>query len=139
VTGSSERAAQQYGYDTLMMHGERYEMAKEWMEAVGALWDSWEDGAVLVDQDEPRYADHTKVHPVDFEGKYFKTRGPLNTIPGPQRRPVIVQAGASSAGRDLAAKYAESMLAHGTGIEQIRRSGWTCTAGCGSTAATRAR
>ncbi|MDT5303145.1 MAG: long-chain alkane monooxygenase, partial [Mycobacterium sp.] len=110
VTGSSSRAAQQYGYDELMLHSERYEMAKEWMEAVGALWDSWEEGAVLVDEQTPRYADHTKVHPVDFEGKYFRTRGPLNTIPGPQRRPVIVQAGASPAGRDLAAKYAESML-----------------------------
>jgi alkanesulfonate monooxygenase SsuD/methylene tetrahydromethanopterin reductase-like flavin-dependent oxidoreductase (luciferase family) len=55
------------------------------MEAVGALWDSWEEGAVLVDQETPRYADHTKVHTVDFEGKYFKIRGPLNTIPG---RPV---------------------------------------------------
>jgi FMN-dependent oxidoreductase (nitrilotriacetate monooxygenase family) len=120
VTGSSDRAAQQYGYDGLMLHGERYEMAKEWMEAVGALWDSWEEGAVLVDQETPRYADHTKVHPVDFEGKYFRTRGPLNTIPGPQRRPVIVQAGASPAGRDLAAKYAESMLAHGTSIEGMK-------------------
>jgi len=48
VTGSSTRAAQQYGYDELMLHSERYEMAKEWMEAVGALWDSWEEGAVLV-------------------------------------------------------------------------------------------
>jgi FMN-dependent oxidoreductase (nitrilotriacetate monooxygenase family) len=120
VTGSSTRAAQQYGYDALMLHSERYAMAKEWMEAVGALWDSWEEGAVLVDQETPRYADHTKVHTVDFEGKYFRTRGPLNTIPGPQRRPVIVQAGASPAGRDLAAKFAESMLAHGTSIEQMK-------------------
>lgn len=120
VTGSSSRAAQQYGYDTLMPHAERYQMAHEWMEAVGALWDSWEDGAVLVDTEQPRYADHTKVHTVDFEGKYFRTRGPLNTIPGPQRRPVIVQAGASGSGRDLAARYAESMLAHGTSIEQMK-------------------
>ena len=120
VTGSSRRAAQQYGYDDLMPHTERYQMAHEWMEAVGALWESWEEGAVLVDQETPRYADHTKVHPVDFTGKYFRTRGPLNTIPGPQRRPVIVQAGASASGRDLAAKYAESMLAHGTSIESMK-------------------
>jgi len=53
VTGSSSRAAQQYGYDELMLHSERYEMAKEWMEAVGALWDSWEQGAVLVDEETP--------------------------------------------------------------------------------------
>jgi len=120
VTGSSRRAAQQYGYDDLMPHAERYQMAHEWMEAVGALWESWEEGAVLVDQETPRYADHTKVHPVDFTGKYFRTRGPLNTIPGPQRRPVIVQAGASASGRDLAARYAESMLAHGTSIESMK-------------------
>ena len=120
VTGSSRRAAQQYGYEDLQPHDERYRMAHEWMEAVGALWESWEEGAVLVDQETPRYADHAKVHPVDFVGKYFKTRGPLNTIPGPQRRPVIVQAGASDAGRDLAAKYAESMLAHGTSIESMK-------------------
>jgi FMN-dependent oxidoreductase (nitrilotriacetate monooxygenase family) len=120
VTGSSRRAAQQYGYDDLMPHAERYQMAHEWMEAVGALWESWEEGAVLVDQETPRYADHNKVHPVDFTGKYFRTRGPLNTIPGPQRRPVIVQAGASASGRDLAARYAESMLAHGTSIESMK-------------------
>jgi len=120
VTSSSNRGAQQFGYDNLMLHSERYQMAHEWMEAVGALWDSWEPEAVLVDQETPRYADHTKVHTVDFEGKYFKTRGPLNTIPGPQRRPVIVQAGASGPGRDLAAKYAESMLAHGLSIEQMK-------------------
>ena len=66
------------------------------MEAVGAHWEPWEEDAVLVDTETPRYADHTKVHPVDFAGKYFRTRGPLNTIPGPQRRPVIVQAGASA-------------------------------------------
>lgn len=120
VTGSSTRAAQQYGYDSLMLHSERYEMAAEWMDAANALWGSWEEDAVVLDQDTPRYADHTKVHTVDFEGKYFRTRGPLNTIPGPQRRPVIVQAGASPAGRGLAAKHAETMLAHGTSIEQMK-------------------
>lgn len=120
VTGSSRRAAQQYGYEDLQPHAERYQMAHEWMDAVNALWESWEEGAVLVDQETPRYADHTKVRPVDFVGKYFKTRGPLNTIPGPQRRPVIVQAGASESGRDLAAKHAESMLAHGTSIESMK-------------------
>jgi len=120
VTGSSRAAAQQYGYYDLPPHDQRYQMAHEWMEAVGALWNSWEDGAVLLDSETPRYADHTKVHTVDFEGTYFSTRGPLNTIPGPQRRPVIVQAGASDAGRDLAAKYAESMLAHGPSIEVMK-------------------
>jgi alkanesulfonate monooxygenase SsuD/methylene tetrahydromethanopterin reductase-like flavin-dependent oxidoreductase (luciferase family) len=73
-----------------------------------------------MDQDTPRYADHTKVHPIDFDGKYFKVRGPLNTIPGPQRRPVIAQAGNSAAGRDFAAHHADTMLAMGRTVEQMR-------------------
>src|ERR1700728_4285681 len=120
VTSASERAAQNFGYDTLPPHAERYEKAQEWMEAVNALWESWEPGAVIGDAETPMYADHTKVHTVDFEGKYFKTRGPLNTSPGPQRRPVIVQAGASEPGRELAARFAESMLAHSPTVEEMK-------------------
>jgi long-chain alkane monooxygenase len=90
------------------------------MDAVNQLWDSWEPDAVVADQENNVYVDHDKVHVIDFEGKFFKTRGPLNTVPGPQRRPVIVQAGASADGRDFAAKHAETMLAHGTSIEQMK-------------------
>lgn len=110
VTSVSHRVAQNYGYDAHLPHAERYAMAEEWMDAVTALWDSWEPGALLHDQEEPRFADHRKVHPVDFVGRYFKTRGPLNTVPGPQHRPVIAQAGGSKPGRDLAARSADVML-----------------------------
>ena len=120
VTSSSNRALQNFGYDGLPDHAKRYEIAHEWMDAVGQLWDSWEPDAVVADQENNIYVDHNKVHVIDFEGKYFKTRGPLNTVPGPQRRPVIVQAGASADGRDFAAKHAETMLAHGTSIEQMK-------------------
>ncbi len=120
VTSVTNRVAQNFGYDRHMEHDERYAMADEWMDAVSQLWESWEPGAVLLDQQTPRYADHTKVHPINFEGKYFKVRGPLNTIPGPQRRPVIAQAGNSSVGRDLAAKHADTMLAMGHSVEQMR-------------------
>lgn len=111
VTSVTHRVAQNFGLEQHMAHAERYEMAMEWMDVVTALWESWEPDAVLVDQDSPRYADHTKVHTIDFEGKYFKCRGPLNTIPGPQGRPVVAQAGNSEPGRDLAAKHADTMLA----------------------------
>lgn len=110
VTSVSHRVAQNYGYERHFEHDERYRMAEEWMDAVNALWGSWEPGALVHDLDEPRFADHTKVHPVNFEGKYFKTRGPLNTYPGPQGTPVIAQAGGSPAGRDLAARNADVML-----------------------------
>lgn len=111
VTSVTHRVAQNFGLDAHMAHADRYAMAMEWMDVVSALWDSWEPGAVLLDQQTPRYADHTKVHTVDFEGKYFKVRGPLNTIPGPQGRPVVAQAGNSTPGRELAAKHADTMLA----------------------------
>ncbi|WP_099022152.1 NtaA/DmoA family FMN-dependent monooxygenase [Mycolicibacterium palauense] len=120
VTSVNHRAAQNFGLDQHYEHDLRYEMAQEWLDATTQLWDSWEPGAVLVDEDAGVYADHTKVHVVDFQGKFFKTRGPLNTMPGPQGRPVIVQAGNSGPGRDLAARFAETMLAHGSSVEQMK-------------------
>jgi FMN-dependent oxidoreductase (nitrilotriacetate monooxygenase family) len=119
VTSVSHRVAQNFGYDEMLDHDERYQMAGEWMNAVSALWESWEPGAVVHDQQAPRYADHTKVHPVNFAGKYFKTRGPLNMEPGPQRRPVIAQAGTSDAGRNLAATEADVMLSIAGNADQM--------------------
>lgn len=120
VTSVSHRVAQNFGLDQHYPHDERYAMASEWMDAVSALWESWEPGWEVYDTKEPRYADHTKVHPVEFVGKYFKTRGPLNMEPGPQRRPVITQAGTSSAGRDLAAAHADLMLSIAGTPEQMK-------------------
>jgi len=113
VTSVTHRVAQNFGFDQHLEHDERYEMAAEWMDAVGQLWESWDADAVRFDEENNVYADHTKVHPVDFVGKYFKTRGPMNTIPGPQRRPVVSQAGNSVPGRELAAMTADTMLAYG--------------------------
>jgi FMN-dependent oxidoreductase (nitrilotriacetate monooxygenase family) len=117
VTASGHRAAQNYGLDRHIEHDLRYRMADEWMQVVGALWESWEPGAVIADSETGIYADYTKVHPINFEGEFYKCRGPMNTIPGPQRRPVICQAGGSPAGRDFAAKHAETILARCRTIE----------------------
>jgi FMN-dependent oxidoreductase (nitrilotriacetate monooxygenase family) len=111
VTSVTHRVAQNFGYEKHLEHAERYAMADEWMDVVSQLWESWEPDAVVMDQDGPMYADYTKVHTIDFKGKYFSCRGPLNTIPGPQRRPVVAQAGNSIPGRELAAKHADTMLA----------------------------
>jgi long-chain alkane monooxygenase len=124
VTSVSHRVAQNFGYDAHLAHAERYAMAEEWMDAVGALWDSWEPDALVLDEQAPMFADHSKVHVVNFEGKYFKTRGPLSTVPGPQHRPVIAQAGNSDPGRDLAARSADMMLALANtpeGMKEIRQ------------------
>ena len=97
VTASSDRAAQNYGHDAQPDHDVRYEMAEEFTELVGTV------GLVGAGLDGRRpgagvFADPTKVHPVDFEGRFYKTRGPINTGPRPQGRPVIVQAGGSDDG-----------------------------------------
>lgn len=120
VTSVTNRVAQNFGYDQHMEHDERYIQAEEWMDVCTELWNSWEPGAYVGDTETPMLVDHTKVHPIHHAGKYFKVRGPLNTMPGPQHRPVIGQAGNSIPGRNLAAKHADTMLAFGTSIEQMK-------------------
>jgi FMN-dependent oxidoreductase (nitrilotriacetate monooxygenase family) len=116
VTASGHRAAQNYGLDQHLEHDLRYRMADEWMRVVSQLWESWEPGVVLADSETGIYADFSMVHPINFKGEFFKVRGPMNTIPGPQRRPVICQAGGSPAGRDLAAQHADTIVASSNGI-----------------------
>jgi len=113
VTSGEDRAAQNFGLDRLYEHDERYEMANEYLELVCQLWESWEPDAVVRDRERGVYADHTKVHTIDFEGQYYRSRGPLNTVRSPQGRPVLCQAGASPRGRDFAAKYADTIIAYG--------------------------
>ena len=123
VTSGEDMAAQNFGLDKLPPRDQRYEMADEYMEIVNHLFDSWEDGAVVKDRERGVYADHTKVHPIHFKGKYYKVRGPLNTVPSPQRRPTYVQAGGSPAGRTFAARHADAIIAtanHTSGMKEFR-------------------
>lgn len=110
VTSVTDRVAQNFGYDQHFDHDERYAMAMEWVEVVQKLQDSWQEGAIVADPIAGVYADHTKVQPINFEGEYFKSRGPLNTIPGPQRIVPVCSAGSSGPGRELAAKYDDVMI-----------------------------
>ena len=64
--------------------------------------------------------DPTKVHAVNYEGQFFKTRGPLNSGPAPQGRPVIAQAGGSPRGRQFAAQHADTIVAHTKGIAAMK-------------------
>ena len=74
---------------------------------------------MVVDQ-EGVFADPSKVHPVEFEGKFYKSRGPLNTARSPQGRSVIVQAGGSEKGRAYASKHADSIIASATSVQQMK-------------------
>jgi FMN-dependent oxidoreductase (nitrilotriacetate monooxygenase family) len=110
VTGSNDGGAQNYGLERQYPHDERYEMADEYVELVRQLWDSWDADAMVIDQDQEIFADPTKVRPVHFEGKYFRSRGPLSAPRSPQGHPVICQAGGSARGRTFAARWAETII-----------------------------
>jgi FMN-dependent oxidoreductase (nitrilotriacetate monooxygenase family) len=120
VTSAEDRSAQNFGMDKLYEHDERYAMATEYLEVVNKLWDSWEPDAIVRDRETGVYADHTKVHTIDFEGKYYKSRGPLNVARSPQGRPVICQAGASSPGRELASQFADTIISNASTPEGMK-------------------
>jgi FMN-dependent oxidoreductase (nitrilotriacetate monooxygenase family) len=121
VTSGEDAAAQNFGMDKLPPREVRYEMADEYMDLVGQLFRSWDNDAVLMDRETHTYADYRKVRPINFEGKYFKCRGPLNTVPSPQGQPVYVQAGGSPRGRAFAAKHADSVIATANGIDGMQQ------------------
>ncbi|WP_067847761.1 LLM class flavin-dependent oxidoreductase [Nocardia lijiangensis] len=110
VTTGTDVAAANFGLDRHPGHAERYARAREFVDAVVALWDSWEDDAILLDQAAGVYADPDKIHRIDFEGEYLRVRGPFNSARTPQGYPVLVQAGASNEGRSFAGRYAEAIF-----------------------------
>ncbi|MET0701241.1 MAG: NtaA/DmoA family FMN-dependent monooxygenase [Mycobacterium sp.] len=120
VTSAEDRSAQNFGLDKLYEHDERYAMASEYLDLVGKLWESWEPDAIERDYATGTYANYKKVNTIDFEGKYYKSRGPLNTAPSPQYRPTIAQAGASPPGRELAAQHADTIVAPANGPEAMK-------------------
>jgi FMN-dependent oxidoreductase (nitrilotriacetate monooxygenase family) len=120
VTGSSDLSAQNFGMERLPEHDRRYEMAGEYIDIVTRLWDSWEPGAIVADRQSGVLIDPEKVHTIDYAGQWYASRGPLNSGPCPQGRPVIAQAGGSSRGRSIAARYADTIVAHPKGIEGMK-------------------
>src|SRR5436853_5240413 len=93
-----------------MEHSERYARAREFYDVVTGLWDSWADDAFVRDVEKGFYFDPDKLHVLNHKGKYLSVRGPLNIARPIQGWPVIVQAGASEAGRQLAAETAEAVF-----------------------------
>lgn len=110
VTTAGKEAAQNFGLDDVPEHQHRYERATEFVDVCLKLWDSWEDDFLIGDKQRGLFADASKVHPIEHEGRFFKVRGPLNVPPSPQRHPLLVQAGSSEDGRDFAARYAEAVF-----------------------------
>ena len=120
VTSSNDGAAQNYGHLGQPPHDERYDLADEFADLVTRLWDAWEPDAVVIDRDAPMFADGKKVHPVNFEGKYFRCRGPLNAPRSPQGRPPICQAGGSARGQEFAARWADTIITDAGSVEAMK-------------------
>jgi FMN-dependent oxidoreductase (nitrilotriacetate monooxygenase family) len=110
VTTSNPDAALNFGMEEHMQHGERYARAREFYDVVTGLWDSWADDAFIRDAGNGIYFDPDKLHVLDHKGEYLSVHGPLNIARPIQGWPVIVQAGASEAGRQLAAETAEAVF-----------------------------
>ncbi|RDW60220.1 luciferase-like protein [Coleophoma crateriformis] len=110
VTSYSNSAAKAMGKESVMSHDERYAAAHEYMDLVYQMWESsWEDGAQVWDAENGTAYEPSKIHKIEFSGKYHKMSGRHQTHPSPQRTPVIFQAGASKSGIEFAGKHAEAL------------------------------
>ena len=110
VTSINHNQAANYGEERASAE-DRYDRAHEFIEVCRKLWNSWDEDAVVMDAENAIFADASKVHRIEHEGRFFKSRGPLNVTPSPQNGPAILQAGTSPKGRDFAAKYADAIFA----------------------------
>jgi FMN-dependent oxidoreductase (nitrilotriacetate monooxygenase family) len=121
VTTSNPDAALNFGQPDQMEHGERYRRGREFFDVVTGLWDSWADDAFVRDVESGLFFDPARLHVLDHKGEFFSVRGPLNVARPVQGWPVIVQAGASEAGRQLAAETAEVIFAASPTLEDGQR------------------
>ena len=121
VTSANPQEARNFGREQHLEHGERYRRAREFFDVVTGLWDSWADDAFIRDVETGVYFDPDKMHVLDHTGPHLSVRGPLNVARPVQGWPVIVQAGASEAGRQLAAETAEVVFSSPNTLEDGQR------------------
>src|SRR5580698_3255152 len=122
VTSTQPMAARNFSRDEQMEHEHRYEVANEFVDVVKGLWDCWEDGAIVADKTTGQFIDADKVRPLNHEGRFFKVRGPLNMARCPQGHPVIIQAGGSPSGLELAARTADVVFSVVPELEPAKRA-----------------
>ena len=120
VTSGSDFEARSFGLDQQLAHAHRYARAHEYVKIVKGLWDSWEDDAFIHDKAANRFFDPARLHRVAHEGEHYKLHGALQTPRAPQGYPVLVQAGSSGDGQDLAAATAEVVFTAQQSAEEAR-------------------
>ena len=117
VTSLNDGEAQNMGLDTVVEHDLRYDRADEFMEVVLGHWDSWEDDAIVQDKSTGRFADAAKVHRLDHDGEFFKSRGPFTVPRSPQGHPMIIQAGQSARGERFGSMWGDLIFLNYPDIE----------------------
>ncbi|MEA3028230.1 MAG: hypothetical protein QOF91_3515 [Alphaproteobacteria bacterium] len=120
VTSGNETEAQNFSKVPHLPKADRYKRGREFVEVVRALWDSWDEDAFLRDKETGIFFDRSKMHELNHHGQFYDVRGPLNVARSPQGQPVVVQAGASDDGRQLAAETAEVVFSASDSIEHAR-------------------
>lgn len=111
VTSWSDAEARNFNRAKHLDYDTRYERAAEFVEVVKGLWDTWEPDAFVYDRENSIFYDESKLHHLNHVGKHFQIAGPLNVARMPQGRPIMVQAGASEPGREIAAESADVVYA----------------------------
>lgn len=110
-----------YGMDQLIEHGTRYERMVEFIDICSKLWAGVEPDAIIMDPETGQFADPKKVRAINYKGKFWNVRGPLNCMPSPQGRPVLLQAGQSDRGIEVSAQFADYVFAS-PGSPEFQRS-----------------
>jgi len=120
VTSSTDLEARNFGQETHLDHTARYERAREFVDVLRLLWDSWEDGALVFDKETGEVAAPARIHRAGWRGRFFSVRGPLNLPRPPQGHPVIIQAGVSETGQAFAAEVADIVFSVERSFETAR-------------------
>ncbi|MFF2911398.1 LLM class flavin-dependent oxidoreductase [Paenibacillus sp. NPDC057934] len=120
ITSSADEEAQNFNKETHLEHSTRYRRAAEFVDITLGLFDSWEEDSIVMNKESGEFADPEKVHYLNHSGEFFKVRGPLNVSRPPQGHPVLVQAGASESGKELAARTAEIIFSPFVPLEDAK-------------------
>ena len=118
VTTADASSARSYGHANVLDHAARYRRAAEFTDVVKALWNSWDDDALIADPATGRFVDLDKLHAVRHQGEFFATQGVLNQPRSPQGHPVLVQAGGSADGQAIAARHAEAVFSLSQSLDE---------------------
>ncbi|OAH57840.1 nitrilotriacetate monooxygenase [Domibacillus aminovorans] len=120
VTSNAEEEARNFNQEHHLLHSKRYDRAGEFVDVVEKLWDSWEDEALIIDKKSAQFAEGSKIHAVNHKGEWFSVEGPLNVSRPVQGHPVVVQAGSSEDGKELAARTAEVIFTAWQTLEEAQ-------------------